>query len=133
MSSIKSKNKDKNEIIVSNALKKGNNNNSDENLLNKKRTNKTQNSLSIIINKYQEEKNEGNVPISIVQNTTFKEIFTQLNINIYSDYDLELKENKTIYNLDINKKIIETLYGIIKINFNEIINLKIIYKGLLIP
>ena len=121
--SVKSKNKDKNKIIVSNSLKK---NNQKDKLLTSKTPNNTLNSLSITIN-------EGNTPITIYQNTTFKEIFIQLNINIYSDYDLEIKENKIMNNLDIRQKIIETIYEYVKNNINEIINLKIIYKGLQIP
>ena len=121
--SVKSKNKDKNKIIVSNSLKK---NNQKDKLLTSKTPNNTLNSLSITIN-------EGNTPITIYQNTTFKEIFIQLNINIYSDYDLEIKENKIMNNLDIHQKIIETIYEYVKNNINEIINLKIIYKGLQIP
>ena len=81
--SVKSKNKDKNKIIVSNSLKK---NNQKDKLLTSKTPNNTLNSLSITIN-------EGNTPITIYQNTTFKEIFIQLNINIYSDYDLEKYTN----------------------------------------
>ena len=127
--SVKSKNKDKNKIIISNTLKK---NNIDDKLLSKNKT-LLPNSLSIIINKYPEETNEEKVPISILQNTTFKEIFIQLIINIYSDYDLELKEKIIIYNLDINKKIIETIFEFIKNSLNEVIYLKIIYKGLQIP
>ena len=121
--SVKSKNKDKNKIIVSNSLKK---NNQKDKLLTSKTPNNILNSLSITIN-------EGNTPITIYQNTTFKEIFIQLNINIYSDYDLEIKENKIMNNLDIHQKIIETIYEYVKNNINEIINLKIIYKGLQIP
>ena len=124
--------KNKNKVIVSHPLKNKNNNptlNPDDKK--EKNINNIPNSLSIIINENSE--NQNKTPVSIGQNTTFKELFTQLHININNDYDLELKENQIIKNFDVRNKIIETIYPYIKNNLNEVININLIYKGLLIP
>ena len=124
--------KNKNKVIVSNTLKNKNNNptlNPDDK--NEKNINNIPNSLSIIINENSE--NQNKTPVSIGQNTTFKELFTQLHININNDYDLELKENQIIKNFDVRNKIIETIYPYIKNNLNEVININLIYNGLQIP
>ena len=121
--------KNKNKIIISNALK-----NKNKSTLNKIDQNQMPNSLSIIINKIPNdtiEENQNKTPISIGQNMTFKELFIQLHYNIYGDYDLQIKENKI--NVDINNKIIETIYPYIINNLNETININIIYNGLQIP
>lgn len=132
-SATSKKRENKNKVIVSNSLKNKNtplktslNNNNDQN------QNNIPNSLSIIINDKNSE-NQNKTPVSIGQNTTFKELFTQLHISIYSDYDLELKENQIIKNLEIKNKIIETIYPYIKNNLNEVININLIYNGLQIP
>ena len=128
----KKRENNKNKVIISNSLKNKNSslktpiNNNDQN------ENKIPNSLSILINDKISE-NHNKTPVSIGQNTTFKELFIQLHININSDYDLELKENQIIKDLDIKNKIIETIYPYIKNNLNEVININLIYHGLQIP
>ena len=128
----KKRENNKNKVIISNSLKNKNSslktpiNNNDQN------ENKIPNSLSILINDKISE-NHNKTPVSIGQNTTFKELFIQLHININSDYDLELKENQIIKDLDIKNKIIETIYPYIKNNLNEVININLIYNGLQIP
>ena len=128
----KKRENNKNKVIVSNSLKNKNTplkvstNNNEQN------QNRIPNSLSIIINVKNSE-NQNKTPVSIGQNTTFKELFIQLHISIYSDYDLELKENQVIQNLEIKNKIIETIYPYIKNNLNEVINMDLIYNGLQIP
>ena len=87
------------------------------------------NTLSIIINHIPNDTSR-QTPVSIGQNMAFKELFIQLHINIYSDYELQLKDNLIIQNFDINKKIIETLYPYVKDYLNEVININLIYKGL---
>ena len=124
--SLSRKNKnDKTKIIVSNSLKKT-------------LSNSYPNSLSIIINqilpeKTQRKSSEEKTPISIGQNMSFKELFSQMHINMKSDYSIQFKENQLIENFNINNKIIETIYPYIKDNLNEVININLIYKGLDIP
>ena len=80
-----------NKVIVSNTLKSKNPNVNQNNP--EKDINSIPNSLSIIINEITNEKNseyKNNTQVSILQNTTFKELFIQLHINIYNDYDLVL-------------------------------------------
>ena len=133
-SATRKKGNNNNKVIVSNTLKSKNPNVNQNNP--EKDINSIPNSLSIIINEITNEKNseyKNNTQVSILQNTTFKELFIQLHINIYNDYDLELKENQIIKNFDVNNKIIETIHPYIKNNLNEVININLIYKGLLIP
>ena len=124
--SLSRKNKsEKNKIIISNSLKKP-------------QSNSYPNSLSIIINQIIPEKTQINTaeektPISIGQNMSFKELFTQMHINMKSDYSLQFKENQLLENFDINNKIIETIYPYIKDNLNEVININLVYEGLDIP
>ena len=124
--SLSRKNKsEKNKIIISNSLKKP-------------QSNSYPNSLSIIINQIISEKTQINTaeektPISIGQNMSFKELFTQMHINMKSDYSLQFKENQLLENFDINNKIIETIYPYIKDNLNEVININLVYEGLDIP
>lgn len=124
--SLSRKNKsEKNKIIISNSLKKP-------------QSNSYPNSLSIIINQIIPEKTQINTaeektPISIGQNMSFKELFTQMHINMKSDYSLQFKENQLLQNFDINNKIIETIYPYIKDNLNEVININLVYEGLDIP
>ena len=124
--SLSRKNKsEKNKIIISNSLKKP-------------QSNSYPNSLSIIINQIMPEKTQINTdeektPISIGQNMSFKELFTQMHINMKSDYSLQFKENQLLQNFDINNKIIETIYPYIKDNLNEVININLVYEGLDIP
>ena len=133
-SATRKKGNNNNKVIVSNTLKSKNPNINQNNP--EKDINSIPNSLSIIINEITNEKNseyKNNTQVSILQNTTFKELFIQLHINIYNDYDLELKENQIIKNFDVNNKIIETIHPYIKNNLNEVININLIYKGLSIP
>ena len=128
----KKRENNKNKIIVSNSLKNKNNSlntpiNEDQN------HNKYPNTLSILIShnhNNKESENQNKTPISIGQNMTFKDLFIQLHINIYSDYELQLKEDKIIKNFYMNNKIIETIYPYIKDNLNEVININLIYNGL---
>ena len=73
--------------------------------------------------------------ISIESNKTIKDLYTILKINVNSEYDIKLKDDQIITNININKKIIDILYPYIKDthNFQNIINLSLIYKGLQIP
>ena len=128
----KKRENNKNKVIVSNSLKNKNTPLKVSTNTNDQNQNKIPNSLSIIINVKNSE-NQNKTPVSIGQNTTFKELFIQLHISIYSDYDLELKENQVIPNLEIKNKIIETIYPYIKNNLNEVINMNLIYNGLQIP
>ena len=114
------KKKNKPTLIISNSLK---------NRKNSHITEQIPNTLSIIINHIPNDTSR-QTPVSIGQNMAFKELFIQLHINIYSDYELQLKENLIIENFDINKKIIETLYPYVKEYLNEVININLIYKGL---
>ena len=129
--SISRKNKNnKDKIIMSNSLKKTPSNSNNVHQYPK--------SLSIIINQITTEKSqqlisEDKTPISIGQNMTFKELFTQMHINMKADYSLQFKENEIIQNFDINNKIIETIYPHIKENLNEVININLIYNGFDIP
>ena len=125
----KKREKDKNKIIISNQLKNKTslekNNNQNES--------RYPNSLSILIKQILNDSSsqtQNQTPISIGNNMTFKELFVQLHINIYSDYELELNENQIINNFDINNKIIGTIYPYLTNNLNEVININLIYKGL---
>ena len=73
--------------------------------------------------------------ITIESNKTINDLYTILKINTNSEYDIKLKDGQIITNININKKIIDILYPYIKDihNFQNIIDLSLIYKGLQIP
>lgn len=122
------KKKGKENIIVNNAL------------LNKKHTQNYhnynyQNSFSKplkLIIKEIKKYSKLNTEILIEPYKTIKDLYNLLKINILSEYNIKINEDKIITNININKKIIDILYPFIKdiINFNNIINLSLIYLGL---
>ena len=93
------------------------------------------NPLKLIITEIIYNKKSTNVTITIEPNKTIKELYTKLNININSEYDIKFKENQIITNININKKIIDILYPYTQDinNFQKSIYLSLIYKGLQIP
>ena len=93
------------------------------------------NPLKLIITEILYNKKSSNVNITIEPNKTIKELYIKLKININSEYDIKLKENQIITNINMNKKIIDILYPYIQDinNFQKSIYLSLIYKGLEIP
>ena len=127
---------EKKRIIVSNSLK-----NSSLFKNQKRKESNCQISFSkplklIITEILQNSKSSKETTITIEPNKTIKELYEKLEININSEYDINLKDNnQTITNINVNKKIIDILYPYIKdnINFQHSIYLSLIYKGLQIP
>ena len=78
-------------------------------------------------------KSTDEIIIEIEPDKTIKDLYNKLNININNEYDIMLKENQVISNININKKLIDLLYPYIKDNFQNSIYLTLLYKGLQIP
>lgn len=70
--------------------------------------------------------------ILIEQNKTIKDLYNILKINIKSEYNIKINDDKIITNININKTIIEILCPYIEniINLNNELNLSLIYAGL---
>ena len=124
----------KNKVIVSNSLT----NTSQIKIQKKKESCQISFSkpLKLIITEIlQNSKSSKEATITIEPNKTIKELYDKLEINVNSEYDIKLKDNQIITNININKKIIDILYPYIKdnINFHQCIYLSLIYKGLQIP
>ena len=127
--SVKSKKREgNNKIIISNTLNKS-----------QKRVNYNyqfffSKPLQLIIKEIMKNsKSTDEITIAIEPDKTIKDLYNKLNININNEYDIMLKENQLISNININKKLIDLLYPYIKDNFQNSIYLTLLYKGLQIP
>ena len=122
-------------IIVSNALI-NNQQLKSQKILNYNYQNTFPKSLKLIIT---EIKNEliinDNIIIDIEPNKTLNDLYIQININTKSEYDIKLSDEQIITNIRNNKTIFDILFPYIsKINnFQNKINITLIYKGLQIP
>ena len=129
------KRSNQNKIIVSNALI-NNQQLKSQKILNYNYQNTFPKSLKLIIT---EIKNEliinDNIIIDIEPNKTLNDLYIQININTKSEYDIKLSDEQIITNIRNNKTIFDILFPYIsKINnFQNKINITLIYKGLQIP
>jgi len=129
------KRSNQNKIIVSNALI-NNQQLKSQKILNYNYQNTFPKSLKLIIT---EIKNElvinDNIIIDIEPNKTLNDLYIQININTKSEYDIKLSDEQIITNIRNNQTIFDILFPYIsKINnFQNKINITLIYKGLQIP
>jgi len=134
-SATSKKRSNQNNIIVNNALK-NNQKLKSQKSLNYINQNTFSKPLKLIIT---EIKNDlvikDNIIIDIEPNKTLNDLYIQININTKSEYDIKLNDEQIITNIRKNKTIIDILFPYIsKINnFQNKINLTLIYKGLQIP
>lgn len=129
------KRSNQNKIIVSNALI-NNQQLKSQKILNYNYQNTFPKSLKLIITEIKSELViNDNIIIDIEPNKTLNDLYIQININTKSEYDIKLSDEQIITNIRNNKTIFDILFPYIsKINnFQNKINITLIYKGLQIP
>ncbi len=123
-----------NRIIISNTLTNGSKPNTQKNS-NYNNRNSFSNSIQIIITEISTMHLTKEIFISVEPAETLKELYEKLNINTNYEYNIKLKEDQIIANININKSIVDILFTQIKdINkYQNPIYIALIYQGLDIP